>query len=96
MITLDNNWRIDKDNTHGFRLIFEQEVSRQKINNKTKEKLDEWHTVTDKEVFYYPTVRMALSRYFDKNLEKANGLEEIKEVCERVDELYNKISKLKV
>ena len=61
MITLNKNYKVKTDSTHGFVLQFESDEYEKTVIIKKKKVLK---TLTNKESYYYPKLSMCLEKFF--------------------------------
>lgn len=85
MITLDKNYRIDTDSTHGFQLLFESDSMEKEVTTKKGKEIKD---VTTKETYYFPKLSQTLEKYYSLNLLADNE----KDLLERVISVENNIN----
>jgi len=86
MITLNKNYIIDTDTTHGFTLAFESDPFEKEVLTKQGKQIKK---ITTKDTWYYPKLSQALNKFFSLSL-AASGQ---KELLEKVVTVENNIEK---
>ena len=61
MISLDKNYKVETDSTHGFKLLFESEPFKKEVIIKGEKVLK---LLTTKDIWYYPKLSQVLKKYF--------------------------------
>lgn len=85
MITLNENYTIGTDSTHGFTLKFEGAPIEKTVNTK---KGKEVKLITPTDTWYYPKMSQVLEKFYSLNLSSQNE----KELLERIIKIENNIN----
>lgn len=90
MITLDKNYNITINSTHGFELNYESDPYEKEVRTK---KGKEVKMVTSTDTYYYPSLSMTLQKYFNLSAIAADD-KKLLETVLRVENNINNFSKV--
>ena len=93
MITLNKNYNIKTDATHGFILQYESDEYEKEVVIKKKKVTK---MITNKEAYYFPKLSMCLDKFFKLNLTNTKSvdlfasLENIETIIEKFEKTFAK------
>ena len=82
-IILDSNFKMSHDSFRGIILTFSEMREREKVDDKRK-KTGEKEQYLYEQVYYYPSVGLALKKYVELSQNSAKSLEEIIEKTDKI------------